>query len=851
MAASERQADGRRRGKNSLAAARALRLDFSQELFCYFLDGCWAMAASRFHICLPPIALLVVLLAPAPATAAQYAVDGFSLGARVAPDDPNYMTFSCKPADDVYNATRCDRRQQRNIKGTTVPVTNAFIYDQDGTVIYTMMGTPAATLNNSIVHAEVESLSRQINEQPANVNWPNVQDGAPNAVFATWGSVKLEEVGGTDLADIADGKDPHLGVLVDALGDLPTSAKKGYSIYRITGGRGYLYTASFDANGRGRKRYIAVDPADLAVRQYQAALQKLLQQDQSLAKDDYRLWPDVAIITRVLAREMSPKVANDALDAIFKKFPAKKLQSHVWALIPSGAILRLGANIYSRLDQYGPQTEHPDVRNAIQSFLASKQSDPFIEFAYYINGDFEKGLSANPKSVIANVLHYAAGYKIMGSLLANTLPAISAHLPQGAEASAVDQLKNLVADSPDTEYYVASGLSFANQNRDLYRDSLLGSINPDFAAHAAAAKPHFEAVTRDSSMPLADDAAYMLGWLAHHQGKLDEAMADFSQAMIVGNGDYSGAATSEVIRIFAKYPARQQFALVESHSGFAKQPALWYLAARAAYRDFDFALAGEIANHGLNALKVPADSLPQTTDPDRIAAAIEKIDPDLAVDPNAVELPYVIQASKEISQYLDFLNSAGAQRPDILYKRARATIIKYSMLIDPSFRPGSDRLPHVLAHRDLRQALHMIDATLDKTAKDPAQGQLREWLYYRKVRIMAVYQPERTGGVVEAMQREFPNSKLLDDAMAEQIYAQGIEMGDPQAARTTFQKLLVAFPNGNAVDNAYSWMSIILRTACKTDEEQTIERDLIRRFPLTRHARYARERLAKPVRCQS
>jgi hypothetical protein len=339
--------------------------------------------------------------------------------------------------------------------------------------------------------------------------------------------------------------------------------------------------------------------------------------------------------------------------------------------------------------------------------------------------------------------------------------------------------------------------------------------------------------------------------LAHHQGKLDEAMADLSQGMIIGNGDYVDAATKEAMRILVRYPARQQFALVESHSGFAKQPALWYLAARAAYRDFDFALASEIASHGLNALKVPADSLPQTTDPDRITAAIKKIDPDLAVDPNAVELPYVIQASKEISEYLDFLNSAGAQQPDVLYKQARATIIKYSMLVDPGFRPGSDRLPHVLAHRDLRQALHMIDATFDKTAKNPAHGRLREWLYYRKARIMAVYHPERTGDVVEAMQREFPDSKLLNDAMAEQIYAQGIEMQDPVAAQQTFQKLIVAFPNGNAVDNAYSWMSIILRSACKTDEEQTMERELIRRFPLTRHARYARERLAKPSRCQS
>jgi TolA-binding protein len=72
---------------------------------------------------------------------------------------------------------------------------------------------------------------------------------------------------------------------------------------------------------------------------------------------------------------------------------------------------------------------------------------------------------------------------------------------------------------------------------------------------------------------------------------------------------------------------------------------------------------------------------------------------------------------------------------------------------------------------------------------------------------------------------------------------------DINAAQRTFQRLVSNFPNANALDNAYTWMAIIYRCAGRVDEAQKINREIIRLFPTTRHARYARERAAKPKSC--
>ena len=115
------------------------------------------------------------------------------------------------------------------------------------------------------------------------------------------------------------------------------------------------------------------------------------------------------------------------------------------------------------------------------------------------------------------------------------------------------------------------------------------------------------------------------------------------------------------------------------------------------------------------------------------------------------------------------------------------------------------------------QAVRLIDLTLAST-QTAAYARLREWLYYRKVRISVRFSPNTIPGTIAAMTAEFPTSRLLDDALAEQLYWQAIVLDDLDAARKTFQQLVDNHPKGNAVDNAYALMVEILSSKGHCEE---------------------------------
>ena len=216
---------------------------------------------------------------------------------------------------------------------------------------------------------------------------------------------------------------------------------------------------------------------------------------------------------------------------------------------------------------------------------------------------------------------------------------------------------------------------------------------------------------------------------------------------------------------------------------------------------------------------------------------------------NLVEIPYIVEASREFIQYDTFVKSVDAEPADAVVRRAKQIILKYSVLVDRPDAPGTANANTGPVHHDLRQALRLIDLTLKGVPASAQYTSLREWLHYRKVRILTEFGPEKVSDAVTAMQKEYPKSELLNDALAEQIYAEGVMMKDVRAAERTFQDLLKDFPQGNAVDNAYSWMAIIYRCAHKADLATKTNMDIIRRFPLTRHARYAAERMLHPDAC--
>jgi tetratricopeptide (TPR) repeat protein len=696
---------------------------------------------------------------------------------------------------------------------------------EDGTSVYLAITVAPVVLSKKEIDKELSELSRELGGPPATAKWTDQTSQRPASFIAMWGDLKLEAIDIDSDQVVGAGKNPKIGMLVGALGDLRRSTKAGYAIYRIAGGTGYLYSASFDKTGRGHRQYIAADGNELAVRQYEIALPALLLKDQSLPADDFRLWPEIADITRRLSRGTSSKIANDALDKVFERVQSKKLSSHVWAFIPGGAIEHLSMNQHWDVDIYGPKTEHPEIRSNIQTFLTGKPSDRFSELLHYVIGEYDEALRVNPNSPLKGVLHYASGFKKLGALLHDTIQILKLRTTEDV-------------DEPDE---IFRKLNFLIENEKLFDAKPLSTVVPNFSDRAAAAKAHFEIVLSDTKAPHADDAAFMLGWLTLHEGRTKEALPYFSKAMVVGNGDYKDpGAVRRVMSVLASITWREQIAIVDADPNFAVQPALAYVAARAAYREFNYTETIAAATRYLKAMGVQAEQLPATTDPSRIGDSIEKVQSKFEQNPNLSEIPYLLQASKEFLQYGTFLQTLSNQQPENVVKRARTIIIKYSTILDEEKNKSSKKRGLLeFTHRDYRQAIHMIDLTLASTPRTDVYARLREWLYYRKVRLSVQFSPGTIEETIAAMAAEFPNSRLLDDVLAEQLSSQEKDL---PAARKTFQKLVNNYPKGNAVDNAYALMVEILSLNDQCREANKMNREIIRLFPLSRHAAEARQR---------
>src|SRR5262249_6974822 len=63
---------------------------------------------------------------------------------------------------------------------------------------------------------------------------------------------------------LASGGRPKKGLLIDFIGNFVRSAKESLPIYRISGGAGFVWRASFDQKSKGSVRFAAVDASELS-----------------------------------------------------------------------------------------------------------------------------------------------------------------------------------------------------------------------------------------------------------------------------------------------------------------------------------------------------------------------------------------------------------------------------------------------------------------------------------------------------------------------------------------------------------------------------------------------------------
>lgn len=410
----------------------------------------------------------------------------------------------------------------------------------------------------------------------------------------------------------------------------------------------------------------------------------------------------------------------------------------------------------------------------------------------------------------------------------------------------------------DGEPSLTQYLHYLNRLAERYGSRPLLQKIPEFGALTDPLLPAFEEVLNDRRSRHSDDAAYFLGWLAYHRGNTNDALKIFEAAIAlipkVGSTDtdeddgldYADAAEHQSSRILRMLLPEDALSRVQNSKAFSSRPLLWYTALAQLYHSGKYQLVVDNAQRALREFGVTVENLPVTTDANRISDAFERLQ--LANEGKLQDITYLYQASREARQFEAMLANIDKQSQASSETEIRRIVVKYSMMRDLDERTQRTRGPKAL-HRDLRQSIQLARLALDLLPRNASFQSLREWLHYKRIALLAQFDPTKVADANAAFQAEFPASRLIDDSLAEQVFSEAVIVGDMAKATTTFNTLRQRYPAANSIDNAYSWMAIGWTCVGQPVKAREIDQQIVRRFASTRHASFARKRLSNPQAC--
>jgi hypothetical protein len=191
-----------------------------------------------------------------------YSVARVAIGSRVNVDSNAYQEYRCG-ASEVFNGlTLCVKRTDDTESRGQFIAYDGLLHSRDGTVVYVSRYQDPAYWRDDEVEEDIGYYSRELGGAPTFLTMPT-RDELPNAVIATWGKVVLEPVDGASQKILAAGKNPKIGALIDFLGNYELSTKNDLPVYRVSGGAGFIWAASWDSDGRGNLRMLAINPSEL------------------------------------------------------------------------------------------------------------------------------------------------------------------------------------------------------------------------------------------------------------------------------------------------------------------------------------------------------------------------------------------------------------------------------------------------------------------------------------------------------------------------------------------------------------------------------------------------------------
>jgi hypothetical protein len=191
--------------------------------------------------------------------ASRYVVDGLPLGGHVKSGNLAHQEYQCRPSIKFSGLIWC--HEEHTTPDNRVMRSHSILQSQDGTAHYVSSYFQPAFFDPNDIQNEIDRMSSEFGQQ-ARIIQMSEREGLPSAVMAIWGAIQLEPLKLDEISVVASGGSPP-GILVSFLGDEERSAKAGVPVYRLAGGAGFLWVATFDQTGRGVLQYLAIDDSKI------------------------------------------------------------------------------------------------------------------------------------------------------------------------------------------------------------------------------------------------------------------------------------------------------------------------------------------------------------------------------------------------------------------------------------------------------------------------------------------------------------------------------------------------------------------------------------------------------------
>jgi S1-C subfamily serine protease len=188
----------------------------------------------------------------------HYSVGGLALGEKVALSGAAKQGYQCADSKKFEEFAWCTKKSSEREARGAFKVWMSLMLGPDGRVAYVNRYQEPAYWATNEIKDDIQRYSKKVSQEPRIIHMPT-GPGFPKGTLATWGDVVLEPIVGDELKVLAADKPLPKGIAIDFIGDFTKSARQGLPIYRLSGGAGFVWAASYNEAGRGTLRFVAVD----------------------------------------------------------------------------------------------------------------------------------------------------------------------------------------------------------------------------------------------------------------------------------------------------------------------------------------------------------------------------------------------------------------------------------------------------------------------------------------------------------------------------------------------------------------------------------------------------------------